>query len=104
MPLYEYECKKCGKRVERIEKMDGPHLRKCPHCGGLVDRLMSRPAIQFKGSGWYVTDYARSSSTGDSEKRDSASEAEKAEAKPADKPAEKKAAAQKEKKTVAKEE
>ena len=62
MPLYEYECEKCGKRVEKIEKFDGPHVKKCPSCGGHLDRLMSAPAIQFKGSGWYVTDYGRSSS------------------------------------------
>lgn len=61
MPLYEYECEKCHKRVERIEKFSGPHLRTCPSCGGRVTQLISAPAIQFKGSGWYVTDYAKSS-------------------------------------------
>ena len=61
MPLYEYECGKCGKHFEKIEKLQGPHLKKCPSCGGPVERLMSPPAIQFKGSGWYVTDYARAS-------------------------------------------
>jgi len=64
VPLYEYKCEKCGKLVEKIEKFEGPHLKKCPSCGGKVERLMSPPAIQFKGSGWYVTDYARSSSRG----------------------------------------
>ena len=67
MPLYEYECQKCGRRTEKIENVDGPHLRKCPHCGGRVERLVTAPAIQFKGAGWYVTDYAKKSS-GDSEK------------------------------------
>ena len=61
MPLYEYECGKCGKHFEKIEKFQGRHLKKCPSCGGPVERLMSPPAIQFKGSGWYVTDYARAS-------------------------------------------
>ena len=62
MPLYEYQCAKCGKRTEKIENVSGPHLKKCPHCGGKVERLLSAPAIQFKGSGWYVTDYAGKSS------------------------------------------
>ena len=68
MPLYEYECRKCGRRTEKIESVDGPHLKKCPHCGGKVETLISAPAIQFKGAGWYVTDYAKKSSGGDSEK------------------------------------
>ena len=58
MPLYEYQCAKCGKRTEKIESVSGPHLKKCPHCGGKVERVLTAPAIQFKGSGWYVTDYA----------------------------------------------
>lgn len=68
MPLYEYECVKCGRRTEKIESVDGPHLKKCPHCGGKVETLISAPAIQFKGAGWYVTDYAKKTSGGDSEK------------------------------------
>jgi len=62
VPLYEYKCVKCGKRTEKIESVSGPHLKKCPHCGGKVERMQSAPAIQFKGSGWYVTDYAGKSS------------------------------------------
>lgn len=58
MPLYEYECTKCHKRTEKIEHVSGPHLRKCPQCGGKVEPVLSPPAIQFKGAGWYVTDYA----------------------------------------------
>ena len=58
MPLYEYKCVKCGRRTEKIESVSGPHLKKCPHCGGKVEALISPPEIQFKGSGWYVTDYA----------------------------------------------
>ena len=61
MPLYEYECRKCKKRFEKIENLSGPHLKKCPSCGGAVERMMSAPAIQFKGTGWYVTDYGRGS-------------------------------------------
>lgn len=58
MPLYEYQCVKCHRRTEKIENVSGPHLKKCPHCGGKAERLLATPAIQFKGSGWYVTDYA----------------------------------------------
>ena len=65
MPLYEYKCTKCGRTTEKIENVSGPHLRKCPHCGGKVESLISAPAIQFKGSGWYVTDYAAKASSGD---------------------------------------
>jgi putative FmdB family regulatory protein len=58
VPLYEYECAKDG-RFERIQKFSDPPLSKCPTCGRAVEKLLSSPAIQFKGSGWYVTDYAR---------------------------------------------
>jgi len=58
VPLYEYQCTKCKRRTEKIENVSGPHLKKCPHCGGKVEPMISAPAIQFKGSGWYVTDYA----------------------------------------------
>ena len=62
MPLYEYECKKCGRRVEKIQKFSDPPLTVCEKCGGEIEQLISSPAIQFKGSGWYVTDYAKSGS------------------------------------------
>jgi putative FmdB family regulatory protein len=58
VPLYEYQCTKCNRRTEKIEPVAGPHLKKCPHCGGKVEQTLTAPAIQFKGSGWYVTDYA----------------------------------------------
>ena len=93
MPLYEYQCRKCRKRIERIENFAGPFLKKCPHCGGAVERLMSAPAIQFKGSGWYVTDYAKSSSGGDRDKQDTSPSAETAESKAAEKKDQKKPAA-----------
>ena len=64
MPLYEYQCTKCHKKTEKIESVSGPHLKKCPHCGAKVERLMGAPAIQFKGAGWYVTDYAGKKSAG----------------------------------------
>ena len=62
MPLYEYQCKKCHHRFERIQKFSDPHMKKCPDCGGPVEQTISAPAVQFKGSGWYVTDYSRKSS------------------------------------------
>ena len=61
MPLYEYQCRKCSHRFEKIEKVAGPHAKICPKCRGQVERLASAPAIRFKGSGWYVTDYAAKS-------------------------------------------
>jgi putative FmdB family regulatory protein len=64
VPLYEYQCTKCHKKTEKIESVSGPHLKKCPHCGGKVERLVAAPAIQFKGAGWYVTDYAGKKSGG----------------------------------------
>ena len=70
MPLYEYKCLKCGRKTEKIENVAGPHLKKCPHCGGKVELLISASAIQFKGSGWYVTDYAAKKSGSDSHKDD----------------------------------
>ena len=70
MPLYEYKCLKCGRNTEKIENVSGPHLKKCPHCGGKVERLIAAPAIQFKGAGWYVTDYAGKKAGADGEKAD----------------------------------
>jgi len=66
MPLYEYQCKKCGHRFEKIQKFSDKPVKKCPNCGGPVEQLLSAPAVQFKGSGWYVTDYARKPSAGSS--------------------------------------
>ena len=61
MPLYEYECEKCGHRFEKIQKFSDKMVKKCPECGGRVEQMISAPAVQFKGSGWYVTDYANKS-------------------------------------------
>ena len=62
MPLYEYECTQCGKRIEKIQKFSDSPLTTCEKCGGKLEKLISSSAIQFKGSGWYVTDYAHKSS------------------------------------------
>ena len=63
MPLYEYQCIKCGHRFEKIQKFSDKPIKKCPECGGAVEQIISAPAVQFKGSGWYVTDYAKKSHT-----------------------------------------
>lgn len=60
MPLYEYECTACGHQFEVIRKFSDPPEENCPKCGGPVHKLQSAPAFQFKGSGWYVTDYGKS--------------------------------------------
>ena len=78
MPIYEYECTKCGHQFELIQKVDDPPKTKCEKCRGRAERLISSPAIQFKGSGWYVTDYARqgrsdSKAESDGSKKDSSS-------------------------------
>lgn len=82
MPLYEYECKQCGHRFEQIQKFSDPLVETCPQCGGKVEQVLSAPAVQFKGSGWYVTDYARKSGSGSSAKKDAGSSGD---TKPADK-------------------
>lgn len=65
MPLYEYRCDACGQRFERIQKYSDPPPAECAKCGkGPIERLQSSPAFQFKGSGWYVTDYAQKGKSG----------------------------------------
>ena len=81
MPLYEYRCAKCGAHVEKIRKFSDPPFTKCEECGGKLERLLSSPAFRFKGTGWYVTDYANKSASGNSEK----SEKQKSEGATADK-------------------
>ena len=76
MPLYEYQCEECGGRFERIRKFSDPPLDEpCPACGGPIKKLISSPAIQFKGKGWYVTDYAKSGSPEPSKAESATSEA-----------------------------
>ena len=92
MPLYEYECEACGQRFERIQKFSDPPVESCPKCSGPVRKLLSSPAIQFKGSGWYITDYAKKGSSGDGskaagEEKKSETTADKSADKPGDKPA-----------------
>ena len=64
MPLYEYQCKACHHRFEKIQKFSDPLVTACPECGeDEVEQMISAPAVQFKGSGWYVTDYAKKGSS-----------------------------------------
>lgn len=65
MPLYEYQCSECDDRFENIQKFSDPLLKVCKKCGGALEQLISSPAIQFKGSGWYVTDYAKKGGSGE---------------------------------------
>lgn len=97
MPLYEYECPSCHHRFEKIESYSAPEKQKCPKCGKTASRVLTAPAIQFKGSGWYVTDYGGkkagtaagssggSNSTGESGSAKTASEKTSSEKKSAEK-------------------
>src|ERR1043165_4191237 len=78
MPIYEYQCKKCNAHTEAIQKFSDKPLVKCRKCGGRLEKLLSAPAIQFKGSGWYVTDYAgkKADSKGEEKKSVEASTAD----------------------------
>ena len=83
MPLYEYKCDACGHQFEKIQKFSDPPLDTCPKCGGKVQKQFSSPAIQFKGAGWYVTDYAKKKSSdgssGKGEKSDKPADSGKSE-------------------------
>lgn len=74
MPLYEYRCKQCGHQFEKIQSFSAPEEKACPVCKGEVEKLISAPAFQFKGSGWYVTDYPGKSSPKSSEGKESSGE------------------------------
>ena len=78
MPLYEYECKACHHRFEQIQNFSDPLVRKCPKCGKKkVEKLLSSPAVQFKGTGWYITDYQRKGSSTTLPDRDRSDRSEK---------------------------
>ena len=72
MPLYEYQCEKCAHRFEVIQKFSDAPIDVCPKCGGPVVKLLSSPAIQFKGSGWYINDYAKQGSRDSKDSKDHA--------------------------------
>lgn len=98
MPLYEYKCVKCGHRFEKIESHSASVTKKCPKCGAKAERQLGAPAIQFKGSGWYVTDYAGKGSSQQPTESQGDGAAAKSGEKPAEKPAEKSAEKSSEKK------
>ncbi len=77
MPLYEYQCESCGNRFEVIQRFSDPVIEVCQVCGGPVKKLLSAPAIQFKGSGWYITDYGRGNgSSGNGSRKPASKEGE----------------------------
>jgi putative FmdB family regulatory protein len=93
MPIYEYLCQDCHKRYEKIQKVGDPPCKKCPNCGGSLKKLISPPALQFKGHGFYITDYVKKESSSEEKsggmakaKEKDKSASEKAEPLPSDKP------------------
>jgi len=72
MPIYEYKCDKCGSRIEVIQKISDPPLKRCSKCRGKLEKTISRTSFQFKGSGWYVTDYSRKKESGGTSETSSA--------------------------------
>ncbi|HEX9688651.1 MAG TPA: FmdB family zinc ribbon protein [Thermoanaerobaculia bacterium] len=76
MPIYEYVCESCRKKTEAIQRVGEKPLKICPHCGGKLKKAFSAPAIQFKGSGWYVTDYA--GSKGEQKRKEAAADTKEA--------------------------
>jgi putative FmdB family regulatory protein len=98
MPLYEYQCEQCTVRFERIEKASALKDERCPECGGIAHRLIGAPALQFKGSGWYVNDYGKGNGNGSSSEKTDAPSTESSSKPSTEKNTEKKA----EKKTDAK--
>ena len=89
MPLYEYRCKNCGHQFEKIQSFSAPEEKECPVCQGPVEKLLSASAIQFKGSGWYATDYGGKSKSGGSMKASADGESKSSDSKSDKKPSEK---------------
>ena len=84
MPLFEYKCRKCGHHFEKIEKYTASAVKQCPKCGAKAERQLAAPAIQFKGSGWYVTDYAGKGSAAKSTEASGDGSSDKSKEKPAE--------------------
>jgi putative FmdB family regulatory protein len=83
VPIYEYRCESCGKRVELIQKFSDPPLTECAHCGGKLTKVIAAPALQFKGSGFYITDYTDKGKPPKDESKPKGESKEKTEKKPA---------------------
>ena len=81
MPLYEYQCQECGEKTEVVLRLDDAPLAICSTCGGALKKLISAPAIQFKGSGFYLTDYGRSGSSAASKNESKANESKASDSK-----------------------
>lgn len=88
MPIYEYDCDSCGKRTEAIQRVGERPLRICPRCGGKLKKAFSAPAVHFKGSGWYVTDYA--GARGEQKKKEASADSKEGSSEAAGEKAEKK--------------
>jgi putative FmdB family regulatory protein len=86
LPLYEYECDSCSRRTEVIQRVGAPPIGPCEECGGEMKRLLSAPAFQFKGTGWYVTDYAKKSGPGSSSSGSEETKRDKTESKSSETP------------------
>jgi|SRR5580704_3267706 putative FmdB family regulatory protein len=78
MPLYEYECTACHERTEKIQKFSDPEITICPHCSGHLERVLSAPAVSFKGGGWYADGYGNAKPKSSSESKSSSSDSGKA--------------------------
>ncbi len=87
MPLYEYKCSQCGSVIEALQKASDPPLKKCSSCGGSLQKQISSPSIQFKGSGWYITDYARKGADASQPESPKATEGKKTDTPPSKKSA-----------------
>jgi putative FmdB family regulatory protein len=81
VPLYEYQCKKCKHKFEKIQKFSDRPIRKCPECGGPVEKVQHAPAVQFKGTGWYVTDYGGKGEKSEKSKSEAGSDKDSSEKK-----------------------
>jgi len=98
LPLYEYKCERCGHSFEKIESHSASATKKCPECGAKAKRMIAAPSVQFKGSGWYVTDYANKKSAEPSSESLDASASQKPQEKPVEsKPASEKGTAKRKK-------